>query len=122
MTITSSRPVKKANLNRLEKHTLTSSVNMNEYKNEYIIYVVVPGMLREDIRIYIENRELTISVARKEPLHCFLNYANRDEKFKLPVNADTMMIAANYRNGELRIHIPKGSSSDYTALTEIFVY
>lgn len=122
MTITSSQPVRKINLSRLEKHNLASSVNMNEYKKEYIIYVVAPGMLREDIRVYIENRELTISVARKEPLHCFLNYAKRDEKFKLPIDADTMMIAAIYRNGELQIHIPKGSSYNYAIIKEVFVY
>lgn len=122
MTITSPRPLRKARRNRLEKHTLSSSVNMHEYKNQYIIYVVAPGMQREDIRVYIENRELTVSVAKKEPLHCFLNYAKRDEKFKLPTDADTMLIAANYRNGELKIHIPKGVPHDNTTITEVFVY
>lgn len=122
MTITSPQPIRQPKNSRLDKHSLTSSVNMNEYKNEYIVYVVAPGMLREDIRVYIKNRELTISVARKEPLHCFLNYANRDEKFKLPPDADTLLIAANYRNGELRIHIPKGSPGHNTDLKEVFVY
>lgn len=108
------------------KHT-SSFMNINEGQEEYIVYVVVPGMQREDISICIKDKLLTVSSSKKEALHCFTdndkqNYSKWVESFSLPADADTVMTAANYRNGELQIHIPKGKNQPADEVTEVFVY
>ena len=106
-------------------------MNINEGKEEYIIYVAVPGMQREDISISIKNKTLTVSVAKKEALHSFMDskkedFSNWTECFTLPTDADTVMTAAIYRNGELQIHIPKGKGKGKaeaaSEASEVFVY
>jgi HSP20 family protein len=103
------------------------TMNINEGKEEYIIYVAVPGMLREDISISIKNKKLTVSASKKEALHCFMDsdkedFSNWKESIILPVDANTVMTAAVYRNGELQIHIPKGKTETIGDITEVFVY
>jgi HSP20 family protein len=103
------------------------AMNINEGKEEYIIYVAVPGIQREDIGISIKNKTLTVSAAKKEVLHYFMDsnkedFSNWTECFTLPTDADTIMTAAIYRNGELQIHIPKGNAEATNEVTEVFVY
>lgn len=104
-----------------------SSININDGTEEYIVYVAVPGMQREDISISIKNKTLTVSASKKEPLHCFMDSDKQDcakwtECFILPADADTVMTAAIYRHGELQIHIPKGKAETAGDTTEVFVY
>lgn len=100
---------------------------LNDRKNEYIIYAAVPGMQREEIRVNIRNSRLTVCADKKEPLHCYMDTYKKDcarfrESLLLPADADTLLTAAVYRNGELQIHIPKGKTVVEKKESEIFVY
>lgn len=111
----------------LKNHGITSAVNIDDQQQEYIVYVAVPGMQREDFSISIKKRKLIISACKKEAIHCFTEGTDQDqprwtECFTLPADADTVMTAAVYRNGELQIHIPKGNAEVIGELTEVFVY
>jgi HSP20 family protein len=104
-----------------------SSININDANEEYIVYIAVPGMQREDISISIKNKTLTVTAVKKEALHCFIDTDKQDcskwtECFMLPADADTVMTAAIYHNGELQIHIPKGKTEAGGDTTEVFVY
>jgi HSP20 family molecular chaperone IbpA len=95
--------------------------------HEYIIYMAVPGMERKDFSLIIKDRKLTISAEKKQPVHCFsgnenFSYAHWSEVFSLPEDADTVMTAATYQNGELQIHIPKGTGVFPEEPTVIFIY
>jgi HSP20 family protein len=107
--------------------TSHSLVNISEGNEEYVVYVVVPGMLRDDISISIKNGQLTVTASKKEALHCFMDNDKQDfsrwtKCIDLPADADTVMTAAVYRNGELQIHIPKGKAEEAGEPTEVFVY
>lgn len=100
---------------------------MNESTEEYVLYVAVPGMQRKDFSIAIKGKELIISADKKEAMHVFpakeeQSFLHWEEIFKLPADADTVMTAAVYRNGELAIHIPKGKNTAARSLVDIFVY
>lgn len=111
----------------LHKGKLAPVINVGNAKNEYIIYVAVPGMQRKDFSVIIKNNKLTVSAAKTEALHCFstierLSFPEWKETFTLPDDADTVMTAAIYKNGELEIHIPKGRSYTTGSPVELFVY
>ena len=106
-------------------HVIGSVSAMNETPDEYVFYVIVPGMQRKDFSIAIKGKELIVS-AEKRDLHVLPGHVEPflhwEEKFKLPADADTVMTAAVFRNGELAIHIPKGKSTAKRSLVDIFVY
>ncbi len=109
---------------------ISSAINIDENATEYVVYVAVPGMQRGDFSITIGQGVLTITAVKsKDSLHCFGALQKKEEKsiqwtetIELPGDADTVMTAANYRNGELQIHIPKGEKEENNESTEIFVY
>jgi HSP20 family molecular chaperone IbpA len=123
MTTTRSQPRKKARPGK----RIHTALLLNDVRDEYIVYAAVPGMQREDIQVNIQNSRLTVCAAKKEPLHCYMDVHNKDctryrESLLLPADADTLLTAAVYRNGELQIHIPKGNPAEEKKATEIFVY
>lgn len=125
MTTTDDNPAMKKATSMLSH----PSANINEGSEEYVVYVDVPGIQREDIKVNVkENRELTIAASKKEALHCFTNTSKQDffrwtESFTLPADADAVTITAIYRNGELQLHIPKRKSpAIINESITIFVY
>lgn len=109
------------------RKTSSSSLRLNDTREEYIIYMAVPGMQRKDIQVSIQNSRLTVCAAKEEPLHCYMDTRKKDcasytESMVLPADADTLLTAAVYRNGELQIHIPKGEGQFDKKEKEIFVY
>jgi HSP20 family protein len=106
---------------------ITSAVSLEGNKEEYIVYVAVPGMERKDFSVTIINKKLVVSAVKKEALHCFTGsddqaFPEWKETFILPDDADTVMTAAVYRNGELEIHIPKGKDNAGVSPVEVFIY
>jgi HSP20 family protein len=103
-----------------------SAMHINDSGQEYIVYVVMPGMQRTDFSVAIEDHLLTISAAKKEALHCYSdtneNNAVWKQTFNLPMNADTLLTAAEYKNGELQIHFPKRENAVHESVAKVFVY
>ena len=100
---------------------------LNESPDEYVLYVGVPGMQRKDFAIVIKGKDLIVSADKKKALHIFegsevATNTRWAETFKLPEDADTVLTAAVYRNGELAIHIPKGKNIPAKAPINVFVY
>ncbi|APZ47262.1 heat-shock protein [Polaribacter reichenbachii] len=99
-----------------DTNTTLPAVNIKENENEFLVDVAVPGMEKEDFKIDLDNEILTISsektinndtsdenYTRKE-----YSYLSFKRSFTLPkgvVNSDE--ISATYKNGELKITIPK---------------
>ena len=127
MTTTPGNTIKLVKKNFNPKSAISSTFNVDDTNNEYIVYLAAPGLQRDDIRVYIKNRELTVSATKKEMMHCFMQNENQDysawsESFTLPQDADTVMTAAIYRNGELQIHIPKGNGEKSDEIQLLHVY
>lgn len=91
------------------------SVNITENKDEFIIDFAAPGLKKDDFKINLHNDVLKISSEKKE------NKENKDEKevrreffyssfertFILPDGVDADKIAASYKDGILKVVIPK---------------
>lgn len=106
---------------------VSSAVSLSGNKEEYIVYVAVPGMERKDFSVTIINKKLIVSAVKKEAVHYFSQsdeqfFPEWKEIFTLPNDADTVMTAAEYRNGELAIHIPRGKDNPGNTPVEVYVY
>ena len=106
---------------------VSSTVSLGENDSEYVIYVTVHGMERKDFSVTIINRKLIVSAVKKEARHHFgakeeQVFPEWKETFVLPEDADTVMTAAIYKNGELEIHIPRGSDDHGATPVQVIVY
>nr|WP_299033639.1 Hsp20/alpha crystallin family protein [uncultured Tenacibaculum sp.] len=99
-----------------DTNTTLPAVNIKENKNEFTVDVAAPGMNKEDFQVNLENDILTISSERKENKEDTNDNYTRKEysymsfkrSFTLPKGiVDSEKIKATYKNGELKINIPK---------------
>jgi HSP20 family protein len=102
--------------NYSDTNTTLPAVNIKENVNEFTVEVAAPGMEKEDFKINVNNNILTISsektveneenndkYTRKE-----YSYQSFERSFNLPKNiVESNQISASYKNGELKITIPK---------------
>ncbi|XRE44787.1 hypothetical protein ACIVBQ_002991 [Tenacibaculum discolor] len=99
-----------------DTNTTLPAVNIKENENEFTVDVAAPGMNKEDFQVNLENDILTISSERKENKeNTNDNYTRKEysymsfkRSFTLPKGiVDSEKIKATYKNGELKINIPK---------------
>ncbi len=105
-------------------------VNMNELADGYQVEVVVPGVRREDFFIFIHNHVLSIVVQHKDcetsaiknlQIHEF-DAACFERHIILPDDADTEFISAEYKDGILRMHLPKTEEVYPANMNRVVVY
>lgn len=87
--------------------------NIYERDNAFFIELAVPGYMKEDFNINLEQQVLSISTAEKNNKPEDEKYLRREfgageigKRFVLPKTVDTDNIRADYQNGILKIHIP----------------
>ncbi len=91
------------------------ATNIIEKEESYVIELAVPGMKKEDFKLEIENKLLSVIFEKnqeeKQPAFEYLQREfNMDEftrSFTIPETADVEKITARYDNGILYITIPK---------------
>ncbi|MCD6132850.1 MAG: Hsp20/alpha crystallin family protein [Deltaproteobacteria bacterium] len=91
------------------------AVDIYEDKDSIYLDVEVPGMKKEDIKVKVEDKTLTVSGERKlereEKKEGYYrverNYGSFSRSFYLPDNVDSTKIKAKYENGVLKLSIPK---------------
>lgn len=90
------------------------AVNVNETDNQYAISIASPGLEKNDFHIQIEDGMITISAKKEEKLEKNgkynrreYNYSSWTRAFSLPEDADDTKIKAEYKNGELKIDVPR---------------
>jgi HSP20 family protein len=94
---------------------LVPAVNISETADHFQVDLAAPGLSKEDFKINLERKMLTISVqkevsneqedrnfSRKE-----FSYSSFTRSFALPDSADDNAIEAKYNNGVLKVEIPK---------------
>lgn len=95
------------------------SFKVREIENSYIVEAALPGLVQEHLDISVLGRKLTVSgeIAKTE-LPEGANWVRQErlagkfeQSFQLPDNLDTEKIEAHYRNGILRIDLPKAASA-----------
>ena len=89
------------------------AVNVSETDKEFSLTIAAPGLDKKDLKVDAYDDMLTISAEkeREEKSERFnrreYNYSSWSRSFTLPENCDAGRINAEYKNGELKIVIPK---------------
>jgi HSP20 family protein len=90
-------------------------VNIKETKEAYLLDMVVPGLEKNDFKINLEGKHLTISAEKKDvkqeqnEKHIRKEYGFRAFRRSFTVDdaVDTAKIDARYENGVLKVTLPK---------------
>lgn len=94
---------------------LVPAVNICDVNDRFQIELAAPGLNKEDFKISLDRRMLTVSVAKEQAENDEqANYTRREfsyvaftRSFTLPEVADEHSISASYQDGILRVDIPK---------------
>ena len=93
----------------------TPVANISEMDKEYLIKAELPEVKKEDVKITLDNRVITITGERRHEKEqndeneiCVESfYGTFSRSFSLPENVEAKSIRAETKDGVLRVHIPK---------------
>lgn len=99
-------------------------VDITEDDKEYIVKAEIPEMKKEDIKINVHDDVLTVSGERKyekeekdKKFHRVERaYGSFMRSFALPEDADGSKISAEYKDGMLKVHLPKSEQAKKKAI------
>lgn len=94
-------------------------VDISENEKEYLIKAELPEVEKENVRVTVENGVLVVSGERKfeedvkDSKHHRIerSYGSFLRSFSLPDDADGAKVHAEFKNGVLRVHLPKSEES-----------
>jgi HSP20 family protein len=95
------------------------SVDIVEDDREYLVKADLPDVKKEDVKVTVENGVLTITGERKlekeekgKKYHRIeRSYGNFLRSFTLPDGADGSKVNAEFKDGVLTVHLPKGEKA-----------
>ncbi len=90
-------------------------VDVTEDDQEYLVKAELPELKKEEVKVTVENGELTISGERKfekeekdKKYHRIeRSYGSFSRSFFLPEGVNGEKIAADFKEGVLTVHLPK---------------
>jgi HSP20 family protein len=99
-------------------------VDIEESEKEYLIKAEIPEMKKEDVKITVQDDVLSISGERKSEKEekgkkyhrVERSYGSFLRSFTLPDDADGTKITAEYKDGVLRLHLPKSEKAKPKAI------
>jgi HSP20 family protein len=90
------------------------AINVKETEHEYKLSIAASGLEKDDFDIQLHQGMLTISAEKEESKNADdkynrreYNYSSWTRSFSLPEDAADGKISAEYKNGELKIEVPK---------------
>lgn len=94
-------------------------VDITEDDKEYLIKAEVPEVKKEDVKVSVQDDVLSISGERKSEKEETGKKYHRVERaygsfyrsFTLPEDADGSKVAAEFKDGMLRVHLPKSEKA-----------
>lgn len=109
------------------KRACDPSANIIEKQDGFELEIAAPGLEKDDFRINLENSVLTISSEMEdEKREEGKNYTRKEfyygsfsRSFTLPKSVDSDKIKADYRDGILRIDLPKRAEAKLENKKEI---
>jgi HSP20 family protein len=109
---------------QVEKEAMTVAewsplVDITEDDKEYLIKADLPEVKKEDVKLTVQNGVMTISGERKyekeekgKKYHRVeREYGSFMRNFTLPEAADGSKVSAEYKEGVLRVHLPKSEKA-----------
>tara|TARA_B100001027_G_scaffold36520_2_gene22633 strand:+ start:15744 stop:16166 length:423 start_codon:yes stop_codon:yes gene_type:complete len=104
-------------MNLFNRSHSVPSVNSIENNDSFEIDLAVPGMNKDDFTIELNDKILVISSSNSDSgnsenirLNEF-NYSSFQRSFRVPESVELDKIKANYKNGILKIKLPKRKDS-----------
>ena len=93
----------------------TPLVDIQETETEYLVKAELPEVRREDVKITVENGVLTVQGERRQEKEEKGKKLHRIERsygaflrtFAVPADAEENKVAADFKDGVLRVHLPK---------------
>lgn len=112
-----------------EKEALTVAewsplVDIEENEKEYLVKAELPEIKKDEVKVTVENGVLTIAGERKfekeekgKKYHRVeRSYGSFVRSFTLPEDADGTKVSAEYKDGVLRVHLPKSEQAKPKAI------
>ena len=111
------------------KKAFVPAVNVRESENEYKLEFLVPGFIKENIQVNLDDKTLTVLGEHKSELEKgeanFVRKEFTHQSFKrvftLPENIEKESLSAKYENGILHVILPKKSTAKVEAIKTIAV-
>lgn len=99
-----------------ELYEATPAVDIYENENEILLHADMPGVMKEDICVDIDNGTLSISGVRNLETEGAANYEEFSDvkyvrSFSVPQTIDVEKVEAELKNGVLRLHLPKSEAA-----------
>ncbi|GGK29822.1 hypothetical protein GCM10007962_25110 [Yeosuana aromativorans] len=103
------------------------AVNVIDGANEFVVEMAVPGLDKSDFDINVDNNLLSIGVEKEtEQNEDTENYTRREfgyssfkRTFSIPESVDTDKISASYKDGIMKIMLPKRDEAKKKPLKNI---
>jgi HSP20 family protein len=92
-------------------------MDIKESDQDYFLEAELPGLSREDFTLKLDQGVLTLKGERKRPttdgsekdLRLERSYGSFTRKFSLPAEVESDAIKAEFKQGLLRVRVPKKS-------------
>jgi len=102
----------------------TSRVDISETDKEFVIKAEIPGVVKEDVSVTVDNRIMTVRGEKKQEMEdkgktfhrVERHYGSFTRSFTLPDNIDETTIKASFKEGLLNLHIQKSKEVKPKAL------
>ena len=99
-------------------------VDITEDEKEYVVKAEIPEMKKDDIKINVHDNVLSISGERKyekeekgKKYHRVERaYGSFMRSFTVPEDADGSKVSAEYKDGVLKVHLPKTEKAKTKAI------
>jgi len=103
------------------------AVNISERPNDFLIEMAAPGFSKEDFKVNIENEVLTISAEKKNEqkdensryTRKEFQYSTFTRTFTMPEHVEADKIGAEYKEGVLKLLLPKKEEAKVKPAREI---
>ena len=98
-----------------EARPMMPAVNISENEDDFMLELAAPGMQKSDFKINLDNNVLTLSSEKQDESEdkCE-NYSRREfcyssfsRSFTLPKSINYDKIKADYKDGVLKVELPK---------------
>lgn len=94
---------------------LVPAADLIENKDNFVVTAELPGIRKEDIKVTVQNNMLIISGEKKRETEnngdtwhrVERSYGSFNRTFDLPALIDANKINAEFKDGILRVHLPK---------------
>ncbi len=97
-------------------YKVAPAVDIFENSNEILLYADMPGVVKEDISVNIDNGTLSLSGVRKLKTKGTVNWEEFGNvqfvrSFSVPPTIDANKVEADLKEGILRLHLPKSENA-----------